>query len=160
MTDYLIYVPPVLSAILGAIAIRTVGIISTKRSAFSSIYSEIKENQSKIEGTIEVIDQGEWDGDSHVIVKTSAVEAARYRSPNICHDVITTVDGFETYLINMERLQLYQKATKDPTEPYEMDEETMREWAESLRSEVDTIRFRAKMYKHKDLLTRLILLGV
>lgn len=146
MVELLRFVPPVLSALLGAVAIRLVEVISAKRGTYKSIHYEMKENYSRIEAEIRRLDSNEWDGEFEHLAILDAIETSRYRAPTVYINVISEVNRFQHYTTEMENLRQVQLESKTAGAALGGSEESVRSFLErQLRlietAEEDFVRF-------------------
>lgn len=114
MTNWTLYLSPVLSAILGAIAIRVVEILSTRRSAVSAVHHELAENYWRIEGEIRDVQRGNWSDEYTRAIRLDAIEAVKAHSPQTYTRLVNEVNNFPSAVSSLEYLQRTQIESRKP----------------------------------------------
>lgn len=114
MVGILSLLPPVLSALLGAIAIRGIEILSANRSGYEAIQHELRENYFRIEGEIKDIERGSWSEYYKRRISLDAIEAVKARSPRIYIELIDEVDRFPETLTALEYIRREQVESRRP----------------------------------------------
>jgi hypothetical protein len=127
MVELLVFVPPVLSALLGAVAIRGVEILSARRSGYEAIQHEIRENYFRIEGEIIDIDQNNWSDYYKRRISLDAIEAVKARSPGVYIEIINEVDRFPETLSALEYIRREQVESRRPGATVSEDSEVVKD---------------------------------
>ena len=108
MVSPTIFVPPVLSALLGAVAIKTVESISDHRSSVAAIHNQIVSNYWRLEGELRDLERGDWTEEYSREVRLDAIETVRASSPGVYIDLMNEVNQFPSALTSLEYIRREQ----------------------------------------------------
>ncbi|WP_435359521.1 hypothetical protein [Haloarchaeobius sp. DFWS5] len=114
MTELLIFVPPVLSALLGAVAVKGVDSLSRKRSSISAIQHGLTSNYWRLEGEIQDIHRDDWSESYSRVVRLDMIEAVRTGSPGDYIEIFESVEDLTLALAELEFIQREQYESKRP----------------------------------------------
>lgn len=131
-----IFMTPVLSALLGAVAIRSVEILSAYRSGVVAVHHEIVENYWRIDGEINDIQEGRWNDEYTREVRLDAIKATKSRSPEVYVRLVEDVDQFPVALTSLENIKREQVESRRANA---FIDDTEEEVAERLRDVQDIL---------------------
>ncbi|WP_132060232.1 hypothetical protein [Halorussus amylolyticus] len=114
MVSWTVFVPPVLSALLGAVAIRGVEIVSARRKAVSAIQHELRENYHRIEGEIRDVENERWQKQYTREIRLDAIDAIKAGNPTVYAQIVEEVDKFPTAMASLENLRREAIASRQP----------------------------------------------
>lgn len=160
MVSPVIFVPPVLSALLGAVAIKIVDSISNRRSSIAAVHHQLVSNYWRLQGEIQDIHRGEWSEEHTREVRLDAIETVRARSPGVYIDLIEQVDQFPVALSSLEYIRREQIETRRAGAYLEESEESVEERLREIQEVLITVESNFVEYIRANPARRLMFAGV
>ena len=159
MADLIVFVPPVLSALLGAVAIRSVEVISAKRSGYTAIHNELLENYWRLEGEIQDVQRGDWREEYTREVRLDSITAVKAHSPGIYIEIVNEVEGFVAALASMENIRREQVESRRPGARVTDEEEEIVRRLQEVQDTIDVAESSLRSYSSQHIFRRLLLYG-
>lgn len=126
----------VISALMGAIAIRFVESMHARRTSFAALYRQHITNHQKLIGEYERIEDDEWDGIFQKEIRMDTFETARNRTPNLYSNLIQSIPNFSTAIVEMEYLQREMIESRKPDAKMVEDPEEVKDHLEYSLNEI------------------------
>jgi len=160
MVNPTIFVPPVLSALLGVVAIKIVESISDRRSSMAAVHHQLVSNYWRLQGEIQNIHRGEWSKQHTREVRLDAIETVRARSPGVYTNLIEQVDQFPVALSSLEYIRREQIESRRAGASLEESEESVEERLREIQEVLVTVEGNLVEYVRANPIRRVMLVGV
>lgn len=159
MVSLLPYATPVVSALLGALAIRLVETLYARRQGINAIHNEVIENYWRLEGEISDIERDEWDEQYTRQVRLDRLQATKTVSPGVYADIIDSVDEFPVLLTSLENIQMEQKESRRPDAYISDSPEDVAARLQEIQATIVSVENNIQQYRQATLLNRCVLAG-
>lgn len=150
---------PVVSALLGALAIRFVETLYARRQGINAIHDEVIENYWRLEGEISDIEASEWDEQYTRQVRLDRLQATKTVSPGVYADIIKSVDNFPVLLTSLENIQMEQKESRRPGAYVSDSPEDIASRLQEIQAIIVSVETNLQQYRRASLLNRCVLAG-